>query len=43
MERVLPSHQIILGDLNMALTRRGQSVLNAEKALDKVCADALSI
>ena len=43
MERVLPSHQIILGDLNMDLTRRGQSVLNAEKALDKVCADALSI
>ena len=43
MERVLPSHSIILGDLNMDLTQRGQAVLNAERALDAVCADALSI
>ncbi len=43
MQRVLPSHAVILGDLSHDLTLKGQSVLNAERALDTVCQEALLI
>jgi hypothetical protein len=43
MQRVLPSHAVILGDLSHDLNLRGQSVLNAERALDTVCQEALLI
>ena len=43
MERVAPSHAVVLGDLSHDLNLRGQAVLNAERALDTVCSDALSV
>ena len=43
MQRVLPSHAVILGDLSHDLNLRGQAVLNAERALDTVCQEALLI
>ena len=43
MQRVLPSHALILGDLSHDLNLRGQAVLNAERALDTVCQEALLI
>jgi len=43
MQRVLPSHAVVLGDLSHDLNLRGQAVLNAERALDTVCQEALLI
>ena len=43
MQRVLPSHAVILGDLSHDLNLRGQAVLNAERALDTACQEALLI
>ncbi len=43
MQRVLPSHAVILGDLSHDLNLRGQAVLNAERALDSVCQEAMLI
>jgi hypothetical protein len=43
MQRILPSHAVILGDLSHDLNLRGQAVLNAERALDTVCQEALLI
>jgi hypothetical protein len=43
MQRIAPSHAVVLGDLSHDLTLKGQSVLNAERALDTVCQEALLI
>ena len=43
MQRIAPSHALILGDLSHDLNRRGQAVRNAESALDTVCKEALLI
>ena len=43
MQRIAPSHAVILGDMSHDLNLRGQAVRNAESALDTVCQEALLI